>query len=134
VLPTSLHLLHRAAEMKQAGVLAPDVELWAAANPVIEPCGALVEAKADAGATTILTQPPLAWEAFQAWMVDLRRRELHKRCRICIGAPMLSSPANLKFWIGLCTAPTTGVHVCRRVAHKVALAQHSVSTFWLAMQ
>ena len=57
-----------------------------------------------AGAAVILTQPPLDWPAFEAWMEDARRRGLHEAARLCVGFPCLSSAANCGFWLALCNA------------------------------
>lgn len=45
LLYNSVHLLHAATRLKQKGVLPPDLQLWAVANPVTEPSAALAAAK-----------------------------------------------------------------------------------------
>lgn len=57
-----------------------------------------------AGAQVILTQPPLDWARFEAWMEDARRRQLHSAARLLVGFPLLSSAANVTFWGALCGA------------------------------
>jgi hypothetical protein len=57
-----------------------------------------------AGAEVILTQPPLDWAAFESWMEDARRRQLHTAARLLVGFPLLSSAANVTFWAALCGA------------------------------
>jgi 5,10-methylenetetrahydrofolate reductase len=84
------------------------VQLWGVGNPVVEQDTARLDQKADAGAEAFLTQPPLAWNSFEQWMEDARRRSIHDRCRILIGIPMLTSAAHLRFWIVLCGAQVQG--------------------------
>lgn len=51
-----------------------------------------------------MTQPPLDWPAFEAWMADATRRGLHEAARLVIGFPCISSAANCGFWLALCNA------------------------------
>ena len=37
----------------------------------------------EAGASAILTQPPLVWPQFEAWMVEAHRYSLTTRKRVC---------------------------------------------------
>lgn len=81
------------------------------------------------GANAVLTQPPLDWEAYLAWLEDARRRGLLNEqlppgnsrstslsssgstsssgsssagpLRLIVGHPMASSAANLSFWVSL---------------------------------
>jgi 5,10-methylenetetrahydrofolate reductase len=112
-LPTSLDLLCTASTLQRSHQISPAIELWAAANPVTETSAELLEAKVDAGATTFLTQPPLAWDNFERWMEDAHVRQVTQRCQICVGVPMLTSPANLRFWISLCGASVQGGAWCQ---------------------
>lgn len=45
LLPGSVKMLQRGAQLKQAGVLPPHLELWAVANPVTEPDASYTEQK-----------------------------------------------------------------------------------------
>lgn len=64
--------------------------------------GALLQIAA--GAEVILTQPPLDWAKFVAWMEDAQQRQLHTAARLLVGFPLLSSAANMTFWAALCGA------------------------------
>ncbi|WIA29974.1 hypothetical protein OEZ86_000072 [Tetradesmus obliquus] len=103
-LPGSVAMLRQASQLKQRGVLPQQLQLWAVANPVMEPDASYTEQKVAAGAQVILTQPPLDWARFEAWMEDARRRQLHSAARLLVGFPLLSSAANVAFWGALCGA------------------------------
>jgi hypothetical protein len=45
LLPGSVHMLQRAVQLKQQGVLPQQLELWAVANPVTEPDASYTEQK-----------------------------------------------------------------------------------------
>lgn len=53
----------------------------------------------------MLTQPPLDWPAFEAWMDDVTRRRLHQAAQLLIGFPALTSAGGVAFWAALCGAP-----------------------------
>ena len=79
----------------------------------------------EAGAQCVLTQPPFDMAAFERWAADADKRGLlgchseeapapsessyagiaapppHGRVRLLVGAPMLTSAANLAFWLSL---------------------------------
>lgn len=57
-----------------------------------------------AGADVLLTQPPLDWGAFELWMTELDKRGVIGAARLVIGFPLLSSSANLAFWMTLSQA------------------------------
>lgn len=57
-----------------------------------------------AGAEVILTQPPMDWGAFEAWMDDAHARGLHTAARLVVGFPCISSAGNVAFWAALCQA------------------------------
>jgi 5,10-methylenetetrahydrofolate reductase len=57
-----------------------------------------------AGAQVLLTQPPLDWGAWDAWLQDAARRGVTSRARLLVGFPCLSSAANASFWAALCGA------------------------------
>jgi 5,10-methylenetetrahydrofolate reductase len=101
-------LLKLVAKLQQAGEIPTSTQLWAAGNPMAEPDAAWLEAKADAGATTVLTQPPIAWERFFAWMADAERRGVLERCRVCAGVPVITSSKGLRFWLRLCGVRADG--------------------------
>lgn len=62
-------------------------------------------AQIEAGASIVLTQPPLDWPAFEAWMEDVNRRRLHESARLLVGFPALTSASGAAFWAALCGAP-----------------------------
>ncbi|KAK9841276.1 hypothetical protein WJX74_003007 [Apatococcus lobatus] len=128
-LSSSVDLLKTAAQMKQAGDLPPDVQLWATENPNVNPVKRLVtkaccdtplewpqwahgqilpwtsvnvHVVVEAGATTILTQPPFLWQAFEEWHLALDRQQVLEECQLVVGMPILSSVRNLQFWLELC--------------------------------
>ncbi|KAG1671159.1 hypothetical protein FOA52_005413 [Chlamydomonas sp. UWO 241] len=101
LLHTSIDALKLASELRAKGDIPEATQLWCVANPNTERDASLLEAKIAAGATVVLTQPPLDFEAFEAWMGDARARGLTSKARVLCGAPMLSSPANVAFWIAL---------------------------------
>lgn len=108
VLPDAIDMLHAAQRLRQCGTIPRGTVLWAAGNPVTEADAGRLAAKAEAGATGFLTQPPLAWREFELWMADARRRRVTDECDVFVGIPMLTSPAVLRFWISLCGASVTG--------------------------
>jgi 5,10-methylenetetrahydrofolate reductase len=108
VLPTSLDLLRTARDLQSGGDLPSGIELWAAANPITEPSAARLEAKVEAGATTFLTQPPLAYDRFRVWMEDAHKRGIVPAQRMLVGVPLITSAMHLRFWISLCGAPIEG--------------------------
>ncbi|KAK9821226.1 hypothetical protein WJX81_003530 [Elliptochloris bilobata] len=75
LLPDALHSLRAAAAMRTAGQLPLSLSLWAVANPLTE--GApFAAAKVDNGAEVIVTQPPLVWPLFEAWLDEMNTRGL----------------------------------------------------------
>ena len=60
------------------------------------------DVQVSAGAEVLLTQPPLDWDHFMRWMEDADRRGITSKARLVIGFPLLSSGANVDFWIALC--------------------------------
>lgn len=100
-LPSSVDALKLASELRERGDLPRGTELWAVANPNLEPDASLLEAKANAGAQVILTQPPFDQAAFQTWMGDAARLGLATQMRIVVGMPCISSSGNLAFWLNL---------------------------------
>eukprot|EP00798_Chlamydomonas_sp_ICE-L_P023872 gene23872-9442_t len=107
MLRSSLDTLKLASELKLRGDIPSTTQLWAVANPNIEKDASLLEKKVAAGATTILTQPPFDMEACEKWTADAKRRGLiatsdsPEGARLLMGAPIISSPGQLAFWISL---------------------------------
>lgn len=95
-------LLRLAQQLQATGEVAPSTQLWATANPNLETSAAYLEAKVEAGAQVILTQPPLVWSAFERWAEDADKRGLLGRTQVLVGAPMLTSPGSVGFWMALC--------------------------------
>ncbi|KXZ55610.1 hypothetical protein GPECTOR_2g1160 [Gonium pectorale] len=75
-LRSSLDTLRVATRLKEAGHIHPGTQLWAVANPNTERDAVLLERKASLGASAVLTQPPLDWPAYLAWLDDVERRGL----------------------------------------------------------
>ncbi|PNW72231.1 hypothetical protein CHLRE_16g676600v5 [Chlamydomonas reinhardtii] len=129
LLRSSLDTLRIADRLRQRGYIPPCTQLWVVANPNTERGAGLLERKTELGANAVLTQPPLDWEAYLAWLEDARRRGLLNEqlppgnsrstslsssgstsssgsssagpLRLIVGHPMASSAANLSFWVSL---------------------------------
>jgi 5,10-methylenetetrahydrofolate reductase len=121
VLPSSITMLQTAAGLRAAGAIPGSTSLWAVANPVTEPDASRTEAKVEAGAEVVLTQPPLDWGAFERWWADAERRGLPGAAKILIGYPALSSAANASFWLALAGGGGSGP--ARRVVAAFAEAE-----------
>ncbi len=130
-LPGSVSLLRAASALRGAGAIPAATSLWAVANPVTERNAARLEAKIEAGAQAVLTQPPLDWPAFEAWWADVERRGLQRAARILIGFPALSSAANASFWVALAgAAGSAGARdVVRRFAEAEARGKGAAAAF-----
>ncbi|MEW5304168.1 MAG: hypothetical protein WDW36_006799 [Sanguina aurantia] len=102
LLPGSLDTLSWASQMRDSGEIPETTQLWAVGNPNTEPHAALLEQKVSRGATTILTQPPFDQRSYEAWIADIEKRQLLSSVSLLIGIPMISSAANLAFWLELC--------------------------------
>lgn len=100
---TSLDMLADAVAMRSAGLLPRDIDLWAVANPLIEP-PARAAAKVDAGASVLLTQPPLAWGAWEAWWRGIVDAGVTSRAAVVAGVALPPTPAALRFWVALAGA------------------------------
>lgn len=99
----SIQTLKMASEMRCAGDVPPHVALWAVENPLTNSTDRLKQ-KIDAGAEVIVTQPPLLWNKFEAWINSVQQQRLLGKTRLIVGCPMVSSAANMKFWLYLCRA------------------------------
>lgn len=98
----AVELLRLAVRMKEEEALSRDVGLWATVNPMAGDIGKEVDLfvrKVEAGATVVVTQPPLIWERFEDWMVEVRRQGID--CDIVVGLPIFSSVNNVRFWYRL---------------------------------
>ena len=101
-LASSFDLLRAAAELRAGGELPADTGLWAVENPLrARGSAARLERKLEAGAETVVTQPPLLPGRFESWWGDLLSRGLHRDARVLVGVPFLTSPENLRFWLRL---------------------------------
>eukprot|EP00887_Chlorella_sp_A99_P006191 scaffold3.g6191.t1 len=100
-LSSSFDILRLASEMRAAGELPSTLSLWAVENPALNPVVRLA-AKADAGAQVVVTQPLLLWERGRAWAEAAAAAGLTQRVRLVVGVPIVSSAANLDFWLRLC--------------------------------
>ncbi|DBB06699.1 TPA: hypothetical protein ACH3X1_012202 [Trebouxia sp. C0004] len=97
----SIQTLKMASELRHAGDVPPHVALWAVENPLTNSTDRL-KRKIDAGAEVIVTQPPLLWDKFEAWISSVQKQMLLGNTRLIVGCPMVSSAANMKFWLYLC--------------------------------
>ncbi|KAG2501573.1 hypothetical protein HYH03_000078 [Edaphochlamys debaryana] len=91
---SSLDTLRIATRLRAAGAIPPDTQLWAVANPNTERGAGLLERKVELGAQVVLTQPPLDWEAYLAWLGDAERRGLLLPALPSSSAPSPSAPAS----------------------------------------
>uniref|UniRef100_A0A1D2A210 Methylenetetrahydrofolate reductase (NAD(P)H) n=1 Tax=Auxenochlorella protothecoides TaxID=3075 RepID=A0A1D2A210_AUXPR len=99
-LGNSLSMLRDAGTARSRGELPADTRLWAVANPGSETLRRLA-AKVEAGASTVLTQPPLLWRRSREWMERAAENGLTHRARIVLGVPLITSRSNLEFWLFL---------------------------------
>ncbi|MBI4987710.1 MAG: methylenetetrahydrofolate reductase C-terminal domain-containing protein [Rhodocyclales bacterium] len=125
----AVSLLHIARGMCDRGEYAsgrklempPDFFVGATANPFVPPYAdriANLEKKVVAGARFIQTQFCFDVGLFEAFMREVRRRELHRRARIIVGVGTLGSARALR-WMA---AHVPGVHVPERLLARIAVA------------
>jgi len=107
----SIQLISMVADMRDAGIFAsgeqiknsrkaevkpPKMFIGAAANPFADPFEFRVvrlQKKINAGVDFIQTQCIYDMERFEAWMEQVRSRNLHKKCKILAGVtPFKSAP------------------------------------------
>lgn len=127
----SVSLLHIARGMCDRGEYAsgrkietpPDFFIGATANPFVPPYGdriANLEKKIVAGARFIQTQFCFDLKLFEDFMVEVRRRELHKHAHIIVGVGTLGSAKALK-WMG---QHVPGVHVPAALVERIGRADN----------
>lgn len=125
----SVSLLHIARGMCDRGEYAsgrkletpPDFFIGATANPFVPPYVdriANLQKKIIAGARFIQTQFCFDVAMFEEFMVEVRRRELHKRAHIVVGVGTLGSAKALK-WMG---EHVPGVHVPPSLLERIGSA------------
>jgi methylenetetrahydrofolate reductase (NADPH) len=98
---------------------SPNLFLGAVANPFAPPYAervANLEKKVNAGAQFIQTQFCFDLELLENFMREVRARELHRRCRILVGAGITRSAKGLH-WMA---EHVPGVHVPERILRRVA--------------
>ena len=121
LLASSFDLLRAAAHLREAGDLPARTALWAVENPLRERGAGRLERKLEAGAETVITQPPLLRGRFEAWWGDLQARGLHRDANVLVGVPFLTSPENLRFWLRLADCdpgdPEAGPYLRALAAH-----------------
>jgi 5,10-methylenetetrahydrofolate reductase len=126
----AVSLLHIARGMCDQGEFAsgrkletpPDYFIGATANPFVPPYGdriANLEKKIVAGARFIQTQFCFDLKLLEAFMLEVRQRELHKRAHIIIGVGTLSSAKALK-WM---STHVPGVHVPEQLLTRIGRAE-----------
>ncbi|KAL0031837.1 hypothetical protein WJX79_010535 [Trebouxia sp. C0005] len=84
----SIQTLKIASELRCAGDVPPHVALWAVENPLTNSTDGL-KRKIDAGAEVIVTQPPLLWDKFEAWINSVQQQRLLDKTRLIVGCPMI---------------------------------------------
>jgi methylenetetrahydrofolate reductase (NADPH) len=100
---------------------APSLFIGATANPFAPPYSDRIlnlEKKVDAGAQFIQTQFCFDLELLEKFMREVRRRELHKRCKIIVGVGALANAKALR-WMA---AHVPGVHIPEPVLQRIAAA------------
>lgn len=98
---------------------APSLFIGATANPFVPPYTDRIlnlEKKVDAGAQFIQTQFCFDVEMLENFMREVRRRELHRRCKIIVGVGTLGSATALR-WMA---THVPGVHVPEPVLARIA--------------
>ncbi|CAM6087120.1 unnamed protein product [Calypogeia fissa] len=96
----SFKMLTMASKLRQAGEIPAGVQLWAVENPLTNTVERL-EQKILAGAETVIVQPPLLKDVFEAWWDAAYSRGLMKDIRVLVGLPLITSADNLAFWFSL---------------------------------
>lgn len=125
----AVSLLHIARGMCDRGEFAsgrkletpPDLFIGATVNPFVPPHLdriANLEKKITAGARFIQTQFCFDLEMFEAFMREVRARELHKRAHFIVGVGTLGSAKALK-WMG---EHVPGVHVPAALVERIGAA------------
>lgn len=115
-------MLQEAASMRAAGELPPSLALWAVVNPLTEP-PARAAAKVDAGATVIVTQPPLLWPRWEAWWKGVADAGLPGAARVVAGVALPPTPNALRFWLALAGATSLDGAAATVAAFEAAAAQ-----------
>jgi len=123
----AVSLLHIARNMCDRGEFAsgrkldipPDFFIGATANPFVPPYGdriANLEKKIVAGARFIQTQFCFDVARFEAFMLEVRRRELHRRARIIVGVGTLHSVRALRWMAEHVPGVCVPEHLLARIA------------------
>lgn len=125
----AVSLLRVARHMRDRGAflsgrkldMPPDLFLGASMNPFVPPQRdrvANLMLKVDAGAQFIQTQFCFDLDLFDAFMREVRARELHKRCAIIVGVGILSTAKALR-WMA---EHVPGVHIPEAVLTRIGTA------------
>jgi hypothetical protein len=100
---SAVQMIKEAKQMQEEGHLPLSLGLWCCANPMMLSNEAMrLAEKIDAGATVVLTQPPLLFDRFEKFMHEARDLGIPERCRVIVGVPIVSSASNLRYWASLC--------------------------------
>ncbi|KAL3691964.1 hypothetical protein R1sor_005615 [Riccia sorocarpa] len=114
LLANSLEMLRTSTRLREAGDIPAGVQLWAVENPLANSVERL-EQKIDAGAETLILQPPLLTDRFGEWWDAARTRGLLQAARVVVGLPFITSAKNLAFWFKL--TETSGEQVEAKLKH-----------------
>lgn len=101
----SLSLLREARSLREAGEIDEDITIACVANPTAEGGGsdgtARLEAKIEAGAELVITQPALIPSRHRAWWDGVKRQGLDRETEIVFGVALSTSSKSLGFWMRL---------------------------------
>jgi len=101
----SLALLRAAKALQAAGDLPAGMGLWCVANPLAERGAGRAAEKVGAGASALLTQPPLGlWGPWEAWWADADRLGVTRQAAVVAGLALPTTAAGFAFWLGLAGA------------------------------
>ena len=126
----SLSLLREAHSMREAGEIDEDVMLACVANPTAEGGEgreglARLEAKIEAGAEMVITQPSLIPSRHRAWWESVKRAGLDQETEIVFGAALSTSSKNLGFWMRL-TAGSSSTPLVPSFTYDALLIEYPV--------
>ena len=104
----SLMLIREAQLLREAGEIEEGVTLACVANPTAEGDSRLgmrrLEAKIEAGAEMVITQPSLIPERHRAWWEEVKGAGLDEEIHVIFGAAASTSATSTAFWMQLAGA------------------------------
>ena len=117
-------------QFTQEDLIDEDVMLACVANPTAEGGEgreglARLEAKIEAGAEMVITQPSLIPSRHRAWWESVKRAGLDRETEIVFGAALSTSSKNLGFWMRL-TAGSSSTPLVRSFTYDCLLIEYTV--------